>query len=96
MPKEDQTAFSKRIVEWQAKKGYLKFPNKLQQQKHRTSPKKLMHRPKAGTLRAKWLKKLKLKEELKAVTKFAEKNIGKCYKTVAGQYFLKNYPISIT
>ena len=41
-----------------------------------------MYRPKAGILRAKQLKEFKLKEELKAVTKFAEKNIGKCYKTV--------------
>ena len=40
-----------------------------------------MYRPKAGTLRAKQLKKLKLEEKLKAVTKFAERNIGKCYKT---------------
>ena len=42
-----------------------------------------MYRPKAGILRAKWLKELKLKEELKAVTKFTERNIGKCYKIVA-------------
>ena len=96
MPKEDQIAFNKRIAEWQAKKGYLKFPNKPQQQKYRTSPKKSMYRPKAGTLRAKQLKELKLKEELKAVTKFAERNIGKCYKIVARRYFLKDYLISIT
>ena len=43
-----------------------------------------MYRLRAGTLKAKWLKELKLKEELKATTKFAEKNIGKCYKTAAG------------
>ena len=28
MPKEDQTVFSKKITKQQAKKGYLKFPNK--------------------------------------------------------------------
>ena len=44
---------------------------------------KLIYRPKAGILKAKQLKKLKLKEELKAVTKFIKKNIKKCYKTVA-------------
>ena len=55
-----------------------------------------MHRPKAGTLRAKQLKELKLKEELKTVTKFVKKNIGKCYKIVARRYFLKNHPINIT
>ena len=84
MPKEDQTAFSKRITKQQAKKGYLKFPNKLQQQKYRTLPKKLTYRPKTGILRAKWLKELKLKEKFKAVTKFIKKNIRKCYKIVAG------------
>ena len=42
-----------------------------------------MYRPRAGTLRAKQLKELKSEKELKAVTKFAEKNIGKCYKIVA-------------
>ena len=42
-----------------------------------------MHRPKASTLKAKQLKELKLKEELRVVTRFAERNIGKCYKTAA-------------
>ena len=76
-------AFSKRITKQQAKKKYPKFPNKPQQQKYRTLPKKLIYRPKAGILRAKQLKKLKLKKEFKAVTRFAERNIGKYYKTAA-------------
>ena len=42
-----------------------------------------MYRFKAGILKTKQLKELKLKEEFKAVTKFTEKNIGKYYKTVA-------------
>ena len=42
-----------------------------------------MYRPKVGILRAKQLKELKLKEELKAVTRFIEKNIGKYYKIAA-------------
>ena len=83
MPKEDQTVFNKRITEWQAKREYPKFPNKLQQQKYKTLLKKLIYRPKAGTLRAKQLKKLKLEEELKVATKFAKRNIGKCYKIIA-------------
>ena len=41
-----------------------------------------MYKPKAGILKAKQLKELKLKEELKAVTKFTERNIGKYYKIV--------------
>ena len=41
-----------------------------------------MYRLKAGILRAKQLKKLKLKEELKVIIKFTERNIGKCYKIV--------------
>ena len=84
MPKKNQIAFSKKIVKQQAKKRYLKFPNKPQQQKYRILPKKSTYRPRASTLRAKQLKKLKLKKEFKAVTRFAEKNIKKCYKTVAG------------
>ena len=67
-------AFNKRITEWQAKKGYLKFPNKPQQQKYRILLKKLIYRPKADILRAKQLKKLKLKKKLKIVTKFIKKN----------------------
>ena len=42
-----------------------------------------MYKPKAGILKAKQLKELKLKEELKAVTKFTERNIGKYYKIIA-------------
>ena len=43
-----------------------------------------MYRPRVGTLKAKQLKELKLKEKLKAVIKFTERNIGKYYKTVTG------------
>ena len=42
-----------------------------------------MYKPRVGILRAKQLKKLKLKKELKTVTRFIERNIGKCYKIVA-------------
>ena len=42
-----------------------------------------MYRPKVGILRAKQLKELKLKEELKVVTRFTKRNIGKYYKTAA-------------
>ena len=41
-----------------------------------------MYKPKASILKAKQLKELKLKKELKTVTKFAKKNIGKYYKIV--------------
>ena len=41
-------------------------------------PKKLIYRPRIGTLRAKWLEELKLKKELRVTIRFAEKNIGKC------------------
>ena len=77
-------AFNKRIAKWQAKRGYPKFPNKPQQQKYRTLLKKLTYRLRAGTPRAKWLEELKLEEELKTVTRFVKRNIGKCYKIVAG------------
>ena len=42
-----------------------------------------MYRPKAGILKAKWLKELKSEKKLKAVTRFAKKNIGKYYKIIA-------------
>ena len=83
MPKKNQIVFSKRIIEWQAKKGYLKFPNKLQQQKYRILLKKLIYRLRVGILKVKQLKELKLEKELKAVIRFAERNIKKCYKIVA-------------
>jgi hypothetical protein len=41
-------------------------------------PKKLIYRPKTGTLRAKWLKELELEKELGVTTRFAERNIKKC------------------
>ena len=47
---------------------------------HQTLLRKLIYRPRAGTPRAKWLKEFKQKEDFRAVTKFIEKNIGKCYK----------------
>ena len=42
-----------------------------------------MYRPRAGILRAKQLKELKLKEKFKTVTKFIKRNIGKYYKIIA-------------
>jgi hypothetical protein len=38
---------------------------------------KLIYRPKTGTLRAKWLEELELKKEFKVTTRFAERNIKK-------------------
>jgi hypothetical protein len=64
MPNEDWTAFGKRITEWQANRGYLRFPNEPQQRAYRTSPRKLTRRPKAGTLRARWLEELEREEDL--------------------------------
>jgi hypothetical protein len=41
-------------------------------------PKKLIYRPRTGTLRAKWLEKLELEEELGVTIRFTKRNIGKC------------------
>jgi hypothetical protein len=41
--------------------------------------KKLIYKPKVGILKAKWLKELKLEEELKITIRFTERNIKKCY-----------------
>ena len=43
-----------------------------------------MYRPRASIPRAKQLEEFKQEEDFKAATKFTEKNIGKCYKTVVG------------
>ena len=75
--------FNKKITKQQAKKKYLKFLNKPQQQKYRTLLKKLIYRLRVGTLKAKQLKELKLKKEFRAVTRFIKRNIGKCYKIAA-------------
>jgi hypothetical protein len=40
-------------------------------------PKKLIYRPRTGTLRAKWLEKLELEKEFKVTTRFAKRNIKK-------------------
>ena len=49
---------------------------------HQTLLRKLMYRPRVGIPRAKWLEKFKQEEDLKTATKFTEKNIRKCHKTV--------------
>ena len=48
---------------------------------YQTLLRKLTYRPRIGTPKAKWLEKFKQKENLKAVTKFTERNIRKYYKT---------------
>ena len=63
---------------------------------HQTSLKKLIYRPRAGTPRAKQLEEFKQEEDLKAATKFIERNIGKCHKTVVEKYFLKDHPMTFT
>ena len=43
-----------------------------------------MYRFRAGTPRVKWLEEFKQKENLKAATRFVDRNIGKCYKMAVG------------
>ena len=45
---------------------------------------KVINRPKAGILRAKQLEEFKEEENLRVLTRFKERNIGKYYKTVVG------------
>ena len=49
---------------------------------HQTLLRKLIYKPRVGTPRVKQLEEFKQEEDLKAVTKFTEKNIGKYHKTV--------------
>ena len=46
--------------------------------------KKVINKPKEGTLRAKWLKEFKEEESLRILIRFKKRNIGKCYKTAVG------------
>ena len=55
-----------------------------------------MYRPKASTLKAKQLKKLEQKENLKATIQFVERNINIYYKIAVRQFFKKDNPILIT
>ena len=55
-----------------------------------------MHRPKADTLKVKWLEELKQEEDLRALTQFTKKYIGIYYKTVTKQFFIKDNSILIT
>ena len=55
-----------------------------------------MYRPKAGILKAKWLKELGQEEDFKALIQFTKKNISIYHKTAAGRFFIKNNPITIT
>ena len=48
---------------------------------HRTLLRKLMYRPKTGTPKIKWLEELKQEKDFKTATRFAKRNIRKCYKT---------------
>ena len=43
-----------------------------------------MYRPRVGTPKAKQLEELEQEKDLGAATKFMERNIGKCHKTVVG------------
>ena len=57
---------------------------------------KLIYRPRASTLKAKWLKKFKQEEDFRAPTQFTKRNIGIYHETAAGRFYIKNNPISIT
>ena len=46
--------------------------------------------------KAKQLKELEEEKNFRVLTRFKKRNMGKCYKIVAGQYFLKDYPITVT
>ena len=49
---------------------------------HWTLLRKLIYKPRVGIPRVKWLEEFKQEKDFKAATKFAERNIGKCHKTV--------------
>jgi hypothetical protein len=44
---------------------------------HKTLLKKLIYKPRTGTLRAKWLEELKSEKKLSKAIRFTKRNIGK-------------------
>ena len=50
---------------------------------HRILARNLMYRFRISIFKVKWLNKLKWKEDFKAIIRFTEKNMEKCYKTAA-------------
>ena len=55
-----------------------------------------MYRPKAGTLKAKWLKELKQEEDFGAPIQFTKRNINIYYKITVRRFFIKDNFIIIT
>jgi len=53
---------------------------------------RITNRPRAGTLRAKWLTKLENKEDLGIPTRFEERYIKGYYNAVIRRYFLTDKP----
>ena len=51
---------------------------------------KVTNKPKAGTLRVKWLNKLEEEENLGVLTRFAERYTKGCNNAVIKRYFLIN------
>jgi hypothetical protein len=45
---------------------------------YRTLLRKLIYKPRTGTLRAKWLEELELEKKLSKAIRFIKRNIGKC------------------
>jgi len=50
---------------------------------------KIINRPRVGTLRVKWLEELEQEEGFKAITRFVECNINIYYKTATKKFFIK-------
>jgi len=53
---------------------------------------RITNRPRVGILRAKWLTKLKSKEDLGILIRFKKRYIKGCYNVVIRRYFLTDEP----
>jgi hypothetical protein len=58
--------------------------------KGKTPIQRITNRPRAGTLRVKWLDELEEEENVGVLTRFAERYTKGCDKVVIKRYFLKD------
>ena len=68
----------------------------MKNRKKRLKTKKATTRLKIGILKAKWLQKLKQKEDIAILPKFKERYIKSCYKVALKRYHKKDKLMMLT
>ena len=89
---EDQEEFSERIKVQQKQRGYLEGGNLNKKLLIR----KVINRPRIGTLKVKQLIELEQEESLNILPRFEERYTKGYYEVVIKRYFLKEKPYILT